>query len=121
MSIWSLISTVLQDKPDFHPLHRIPEALTESGPDKAVQEREGGIGLEEHPAEEVLRAEEGPGDVREENLEVEESFDKYDSNENSSFVGTVHKEWKIYGNGPVAVIRVKAKRKDQSCLLATRC
>ena len=65
----------------------IPEVLAESGPEKDVQERGGVVGLEEHPVEE--------GDVREENLEVEESFDNYDPNETSSFVGSVHlsKRW----------------------------
>ena len=53
------------------------------------------VGLEEHPAEEEPGAKEGPGDGREENLEVEESFDNYDPNETSSFVGSVHlsKRW----------------------------
>ena len=59
----------------FHPLHRIPEVLVESGPDKAVQERGGGVGLGEHPAEEVPGAEEDPGEVRDENLEVRSEQD----------------------------------------------
>ena len=82
------MSTVYRTNPIFI----IPEVLAESGPDKAVQERGEVVGLEEHPAEEEPGAKEGPGDGREENLEVEESFDNYDSNENSSFVGSVHKE-----------------------------
>ena len=46
-----------------------------------MQEREGEVGLEEHPAEEVPGAEEGPGEVGDENLEVEELFDYYDPDE----------------------------------------
>ena len=85
------MSTVYRTNPIFI----IPEVLAESGPDKAVQERGGEVGLEEHPAEEVPGAEEGPGDVREENLEVEELLDNYDPNESSSFVGSAHlsKRW----------------------------
>ena len=52
-----------------------------------MQERGGGVGLGEHPAEEVPGAEEDPGEVREENLEVEEVFDNYDPNK--TFVGSV--------------------------------
>ena len=37
---------------------------------------------------------EGPGDVREEDLEVKKLFDNYDPNETSSFVGSVHGESK---------------------------
>ena len=43
-----------------------------------MQEREGEVGLEEHPAEEVPGAEEGSGEVGDEDLEVEELFDYYD-------------------------------------------
>ena len=78
-----------------NPIFIIPEVLAESGPDEAVQELGEVVGQEEHPAEEVPGAEEGPGDGREENLEVEELFDNYDPNETSSFVGSVHlsKRW----------------------------
>ena len=51
---------VIQDKPL---IFIIPEVLAESGPDKAVQELGEVVGQEEHPAEEVPGAEEGPGDV----------------------------------------------------------
>ena len=50
----------------------------EPGPGKAVQERGGEVGLEEHPAEEVPWAEEGPGEIGDENLEVEGVGDYYD-------------------------------------------
>ena len=46
-----------------------------------MQERRGVVGLEEHPAEEVPGAEEGPGGIGDENLEVEELFDDYDPDE----------------------------------------
>ena len=70
------------------------------GPDKAVQERGGEVGLEEHPAGEVLGAVEGPGDVREEDLEVKKLLDNYDPNETSSFVGSVHSSlFHLPGNG----------------------
>ena len=46
-----------------------------------MQEREGEVGLEEHPAEEVPGAEEGSGEVGDEDLEVEEEFDYYDPDE----------------------------------------
>ena len=45
------------------PIFIIPEVLAESGPDKAVQELGEVVGQEEHPAEEVPGAEEGPGEV----------------------------------------------------------
>ena len=54
------------------------EVLAEPGPGKAVQERGGEVGLDEHPAEEEPGADEGPEEVDEENLEVEELFDYYD-------------------------------------------
>ena len=57
------------------------EVLAELGPGKAVQERGGEVGLDEHPAEEVPGAEEGPGEIGDENLEVEELFDYYDPDE----------------------------------------
>ena len=57
------------------------EVLAESGPDEAVQERGGVVGLEEHPAEEVPGAEEGPGGIGDENLEVVEVEDYYDPDE----------------------------------------
>ena len=44
----------------------------EPGPGKAVQERGGEVGLDEHPAEEVPGAEEGPGEVADKDLEVKE-------------------------------------------------
>ena len=50
------------------PLHRIPEEIAESGPDKAVQERGGEVGLEEHPVEEV----QGQGVLEEEDIKVGE-------------------------------------------------
>ena len=53
----------------------------EPGPGKAVQERGGKVGLEEHPAEEVPGAEEGPGGIGDENLEVVEVEDYYDPDE----------------------------------------
>ena len=46
-----------------------------------MQERGGVVGLEEHPAVEEPGAEEGPGKVGDENLEVEELFDYYDPDE----------------------------------------
>ena len=53
----------------------------EPGPGKAVQERGGKVGLDEHPAEEEPGAEESPGEVGDEDLEVEELFDYYDPDE----------------------------------------
>ena len=53
----------------------------EPGPGKAVQERGGEVGLDEHPAEEVPGAEEGPGGIGDENLEVVEVEDYYDPDE----------------------------------------
>ena len=46
-----------------------------------MQEREGEVGLEEHPTEEVPGAEKGPGGIGDEDLEVEEEFDYYDPDE----------------------------------------
>ena len=46
-----------------------------------MQERGGVVGLEEHPAEEVPGAEEGPGEIGDENLEVVEVEDYYDPDE----------------------------------------
>ena len=46
-----------------------------------MQERGGKVGLEEHPAEEVPGAEEGPGGIGDENLEVVEVEDYYDPDE----------------------------------------
>ena len=46
-----------------------------------MQERGGVVGLEEHPAEEVPGAEEGPGGIGDENLEVVEVEDYYDPDE----------------------------------------
>ena len=46
-----------------NPIFIIPEVLAESGPDEAVQELGEVVGQEEHPAEEVPGAEEGPGEV----------------------------------------------------------
>ena len=46
-----------------------------------MQERGGVVGLDEHPAEEVPGAEEGPEEVGDEDLEVEEEFDYYDPDE----------------------------------------
>ena len=46
-----------------------------------MQERGGVVGLEEHPAEEVPGAEEGPGEIGDENLDVVEVEDHYDPDE----------------------------------------
>ena len=46
-----------------------------------MQERGGKVGLDEHPTEEEPGAEESPGEVGDENLEVEEVFDYYDPDE----------------------------------------
>ena len=46
-----------------------------------MQERGGVVGLDEHPTEEVPGAEEGPGEIGDENLEVVEVEDYYDPDE----------------------------------------